>query len=100
MRTVGIVGGIGPDSTIAYYRLIVALCRERVSDGSYPPVLINSIDLKRILDLVGANRTADLTEYLVAEVVKLARAGADFAVWPRTPLTSSSNRCVGARPSP
>ena len=76
----GIIGGIGPESTIDYYRLIVAAYREQRPDGSYPAIIINSIDLNKIRDLVTANALADLTEYLVAEVQRLARAGADFGL--------------------
>jgi hypothetical protein len=54
MKTLGIVGGTAPDSTIEYYRLIVASYRDRVRDGSYPSLLINSIDLKKMLDLIPA----------------------------------------------
>ncbi len=78
MKTVGIIGGIGPESTIEYYRLIIASYRQRQRDGSYPPLLINSIDMKRMLDLAGANELAALTQYLRGEVQKLAQAGADF----------------------
>ncbi len=78
MKTVGIIGGIGPESTVDYYRLIVAAYREQTQDGSYPPILINSIDLKKVLALVGANALAEVAEYLVVEVQRLARAGADF----------------------
>ncbi|MCI0455884.1 MAG: amino acid racemase [Gemmataceae bacterium] len=74
------IGGIAPGSTVDYYRLLIAEYREHVRDGSYPSVLINSIDLKRMLDLVGENRLADLTAYLVREVHRLARAGADFGL--------------------
>ena len=45
MKTAGIIGGIGPESTIVYYRTIVALYRERTGDGSYPSIVIDSIDL-------------------------------------------------------
>jgi aspartate racemase len=78
MKTVGMIGGTGPESTIEYYRLIIALYRERVQDGSYPPILLNSIDMTRMLDLIGADQLAEVTEYLVGEVQKLANAGADF----------------------
>ena len=81
MKTAGIVGGIAPESTIQYYRLMIAACRERQPDGSYPPILINSIDMKAMLDLIGANDLAGVTTYLVAEVEKLAQAGADFALF-------------------
>jgi aspartate racemase len=80
MKTLGIVGGIGPESTIEYYRLIVASYREQKQDGSYPPILINSIDLTKMLDLIAANELAQVTAYLVGEVEKLARAGADFGL--------------------
>ena len=79
MKTAGIIGGIGPGSTIEYYRLIIASYRERVRDGSYPSILINSIDLKRMLDLVAANRLPEVADYLGEELKRLDRAGADFA---------------------
>lgn len=80
MTTAGIIGGIGPESTIEYYRLIVASYRQRTRDGSYPSLLINSIDMKRMLDLIEANEMAAVTAYLLAEVTRLAQAGADFGV--------------------
>ena len=33
MKTLGIIGGIGPESTIEYYRAIIATYRERRQDG-------------------------------------------------------------------
>ncbi len=44
MKTLGIIGGIAPESTIEYYRLIIASYRTQKPDGSYPPLIINSID--------------------------------------------------------
>lgn len=79
MKTVGIIGGIGPESTIEYYRLIITSYRERKRDGSYPSLLINSIDMKKMLDLIGANELVAVTEYLLGEIRRLAQAGADFA---------------------
>lgn len=43
-RLLGIVGGVGPESTIDYYRSIVAEFQRRRGDDSYPRVLINSLD--------------------------------------------------------
>jgi aspartate racemase len=80
MKTIGIIGGIAPESTIEYYRLIIASYRRQRPDGSYPPVILNSIDMKKMLDLIGANKLAGLTEYLLGEVEKLAQAGADFGL--------------------
>ncbi|MBZ5537073.1 MAG: amino acid racemase [Acidobacteriia bacterium] len=80
MKTIGIIGGIAPGSTIEYYRLIIASYRDRKRDGSYPPLLINSIDLKKMLDLIEANNLTGVTEYLLGELKKLARAGADLGL--------------------
>ena len=80
MKTIGIVGGTGPESTIDYYRLIIASYRERVPDGSYPAIIINSIDLKKALDLLAADELAQLARFLVDEVHRLARAGAEVGL--------------------
>jgi hypothetical protein len=80
MKTVGIIGGIGPESTVEYYRLIIQLYRQQEPDGTYPQIVINSINMKKMLDLIGANNLADVTAYLLAEIRKLARAGADFGL--------------------
>ncbi len=81
MRIPGIIGGIAPESTIQYYRSIVAAYRARTGNGSYPALLINSIDMQKMLGLIAANNLTEVTEYLLAEVDKLARAGAQFALF-------------------
>jgi aspartate racemase len=80
MKTLGIVGGIAPGSTVDYYRLLITSYRERRRDGTYPSILINSIDLTRMLDLIGGSRLAELTDWLTREFERLARAGADFGL--------------------
>jgi aspartate racemase len=80
VKTLGIIGGIAPESTIDYYRTIIALYRARKSDGSYPPILINSIDLQRVLTMAAAGELAALTDWLLSELQKLERAGAAFAI--------------------
>jgi aspartate racemase len=80
MKTLGIVGGVGPESTVDYYRSIIALYRQRKGDGSYPEIILNSIDLKKEIDLVEHNQLVALTSYLLDEVARLARAGADFGL--------------------
>jgi aspartate racemase len=80
MKTVGIIGGIGPESTIEYYRLLIATYREQKPDGSAPSIIINSIDLKKMLDMIAANELPQVTSYLLSEVQKLARAGAEVGL--------------------
>jgi len=73
------IGGLGPESTIAYYRALIAMYRERTADGTYPSILIDSVDVTRVLALVAAGRLDELVDYLRPEVQRLASAGADFA---------------------
>ena len=78
MKTVGIIGGIGPESTIEYYRLIIDRYRERQTDGSYPSIIINSVDLDKLIGWITANELKAIADYLVDEIEKLVRAGVDF----------------------
>ena len=81
MKTLGIIGGIAPASTIEYYRLVVATYQARQPDGSGPPVIINSIDLQAMLQLIATDALEALVAYLTAEVEKLARAGCDIGLF-------------------
>ena len=81
MKTVGIIGGIGPESTVEYYQYIIAGYRERKNDGSYPSIVINSVDLDRLVKWINADEMGRFTNYLVSEVQRLERAGVDFAVF-------------------
>jgi len=78
MRTLGLIGGTGPESTIDYYRLLTAQYREK-ADGASPPVIINSVDLKRMIAWMSAGELDRVTDYLVCEFEKLEKAGVDFA---------------------
>jgi aspartate racemase len=78
MKVIGMIGGIGPESTIDYYRRLLDAHRERVPNGPAPAIIINSIDLQKGLDLLTKNQLSQLTEYLVPEIERLARAGAEL----------------------
>ena len=75
MATVGIVGGLGPESTIDYYRRIIELWQR--DDPSSPSIVIDSLDVQRALRLVGSDRQA-FAEYLLQSLRRLAGAGVDF----------------------
>ena len=80
MKTLGIIGGLGPESTIDYYQKIIALYRERQRDGSYPHFIIISVDLKKGLDFIAADNLTGMAGYLLEAINKLPRAGADFGL--------------------
>jgi aspartate racemase len=72
------LGGLGPESTVDYYRSIIASYRARKADGGYPHVIINSLDVDRGIALLDAKRVGDLADYLASGVESLVRAGAEF----------------------
>jgi len=80
MKTLGIIAGLGPESTIDYYERIIALYRERTRDGSYPRFIIISVDLKKGLNFMEAGDLACMADYLLDGIDKLVRAGADFGL--------------------
>ena len=80
MKTLGMIGGVGPESTIDYYKNIIAMYRERKPDGHYPQFVINSIDLQKGIDFLEANNLDGMTDFLLSEIDKLPRAGADFGI--------------------
>jgi aspartate racemase len=72
------VGGLGPESTIDYYRRILEAWK-RDDPSSAPSIVIDSLDVQRALRFVERDRTG-LTEYLFESLRRLAGAGVDFAV--------------------
>jgi aspartate racemase len=80
MKILGIIGGVGPESTIDYYKTLISIYRQKVTDGSYPPILINSINLQKMVDLITAKKLEEVADYLLTEIDKLKLAGADFGL--------------------
>src|SRR6266568_233340 len=80
MKTLGIIGGLGPESTIDYYQRVIALYRERTGDRQYPEFVIVSVDLRKGLDFMDANDLSGMADFLLEGIGKLARAGADFGI--------------------
>jgi aspartate racemase len=59
---------------------MIAAYRERQPDGSYPAIVINSIDATTLLGLLAAGELAKVADYLVAEVERLEHAGVGCAL--------------------
>ena len=74
------IGGLGPESTLDYYKRIIALYRERTGDRHYPEFIIVSVDLTKGLDFMDANDLTGMGDFLLEAIGKLARVGADFGI--------------------
>jgi aspartate racemase len=73
------IGGLGPESTIDYYRSIIARFRDRKQGGGYPHLIINSLDVDKGIAMLDAGRLNELADYISDGVESLVQAGADFA---------------------
>jgi len=79
MKKIGIIGGIGPESTLDYYRGIIDAFREHRGGMNYPNIIIYSADLTELLQILEAKALDKLVEWLLARIEALHRAGAEFA---------------------
>ena len=98
MTSVGLVGGLGPESTIDYYRRIIDGW-QRHDPATTPAMVIDSLDPNRALFLV-QNDTNAFFEYILGSVRRLAAAGVDFiAITANTPhLIYDELASVSSRP--
>lgn len=80
MKKIGIVGGIGPESTMDYYKSIISLYRQERGNGDYPSIVINSINMNEMLEYVSKENYEALVKQLIKSIEELKSAGADFAV--------------------
>lgn len=78
MNSIGIVAGIGPESTIEYYRLIIKRYRERLNSTHYPQLVLHSIDMTAMLDLVFQDKLDELVAFLQERIQVLEDAGVDY----------------------
>lgn len=80
MKIIGVLGGLGPESTIDYYRLLISSYQKRMGENALPSILINSVDVYYGLRLLEANQLDELADYLVSGLQKLSDAGAEFGL--------------------
>ena len=84
MKTVGIIGGLGPETTSEFYLDIIFSC-QRKDKSARPGIIIASVPLPYEIeeDLILRNEGSyRYIPYLVAEAQRLEQAGADFIVMP------------------
>jgi aspartate racemase len=72
MKIIGIIGGIGPETTIIYYNLLIAAGHRRV--------VINSVDADTLVPLVLGRQFEAVADFLSAEIDRLAAAGAEVGL--------------------
>lgn len=72
------LGGVGPESTIPYYRGIIYGVQKKVGRPYFPPLTIESLSTFEVIRMSFHGLLEELTGYLLAGVRNLEAAGADF----------------------
>jgi aspartate racemase len=86
MKTIGIIGGIGPESTVDYYKEIIATFLTNYSDLAYPEIIVYSVNMNELMKFVETKNWAELSRWLLEKIFSLHRAGAEFvAIASNTP---------------
>lgn len=79
MKKLGIVGGLGPASTIDYYRDIIEECRKRMGGERYPEIVVDSVNMFELVSAIEREEYESVGAQLLKSVTNLKNAGADFA---------------------
>lgn len=79
MKTIGIIGGLGPESTVDYYKEIIDTFNTKYAELAYPEIIVYSTNLNKLMEFVKAERWQELSEWLLEKIFSLHRAGAEFA---------------------
>lgn len=76
---IGMIGGIGPESTVDYYRRLIKLFQKNIPGNDYPEIIINSVNMTAMLKLESDQDWDGLAGMLTDALHSLQNAGADFA---------------------
>jgi aspartate racemase len=83
MKTIGVLGGMGPESTALFYRLLVKECQRQFNakfDEDYPEILIYNLPIPDpVSDIKNPEKIIGM---MVETIKKMQSIGAEFIVMP------------------
>lgn len=80
MKTLGIIGGMSPESTVSYYQIINRETNRRLGGNHSADILMHSVDFETIAALQRAGDWAGAGTVLAASAAKLESMGAEALV--------------------
>ena len=79
MKKIGLVGGIGPASTVDYYLGLIERCRAEFGENVYPEIVIDSVSLTTATDFLAQNDFDGNAQLMLKSLAGLKAAGAEIA---------------------
>lgn len=80
MKTMGLIGGVSPESTVIYYREINRGMQSRLGKAHSARMLLYSLEFQEFAELQHAGNWGALSKIVVQAARTLETAGADFLV--------------------
>ena len=78
MKKIGILGGLGPESTVDYYKEIISAFNSKYTSMAYPDILVYSANINELMTFVGNDDWQGLSKWLLGKIDSLKQAGANF----------------------
>lgn len=79
MKHIGLIGGLSPESTVHYYRIICREYNRELGGLNFPEITLESLNLQQLVTLFEKNDWDGVAAILSAALDRLKQAGAEFA---------------------
>ncbi|HRX12916.1 MAG TPA: amino acid racemase, partial [Draconibacterium sp.] len=79
MKKIGLIGGLGPEATVDYYKEIIKAFSVDNDDLNYPEIIVYSVNMSEFIGLMKLKKYEKAAFLLFEKLEALKRAGADFA---------------------
>lgn len=79
MKKIGLIGGLGPEATVDYYKEIIRAFSRDNADLNYPEIIVYSVNMSEFIGLMKLKEYNKAASFLLEKLEALKRAGADFA---------------------
>jgi len=80
LKKIGIIGGLSPESTIEYYKIITKSFNKLIGKSSFPYVIIDSLDLEKFTTMMEENDLEKVLTYLISSAENLVAGGAEVII--------------------
>lgn len=78
MKKLGLIGCMGPESTLRYYHDIAYQFQKREPNGYFPALAIETVNMCEMLPFCKDNNYSGLIDYLLRAINSVTAGGADF----------------------
>jgi aspartate racemase len=80
MKKIGIIGGLGPESTLDYYKGIIDAFKTDYDQYGYPEMCVESVDLKTFISYADKDQWDNVITVLSDKFENLRKAGCAFGI--------------------